>query len=305
MDVIIPTTGKRHNELKECIITLTKQTIPVKITVVLGAVHANIRKKVLELCEEYKCQLLDEPYKHIQGSHRAVACNYGLKNTQENFVGFVDDDVSLPYTWAETSLKYFEDEKVAGVTSGCTPYTSPFHKVQSFGSNAHSQSFTSLTEVESIPGYNSIYLRKAIENVGNFSEDIGGCEDWELNYRLRGAGWKLYGIPETPVEHRHNYTLKSFINQMFGYSWSRSRLLKTKHIFTLKHALPSIGLFIFMFLLTNINVFLLMLGMYTAGICLLTLHVGTKNINSFFKTVLTFMAMHVSWALGYIKGLIY
>src|SRR5208282_294827 len=133
--------------------------------------------------------------------------------------------------------------------SGCTPSTSPFHKVQTIGSDAHSSTFTAPIPVESIPGYNSIYLRQALDLVGGFNEQIGGCEDWELNYRLRKAGWTLLGIPENPVDHRHTYTYRSFIKQMFGYGWSRSRLFRVRHIFTPQHALPTAGLITLLFLL--------------------------------------------------------
>jgi cellulose synthase/poly-beta-1,6-N-acetylglucosamine synthase-like glycosyltransferase len=304
MDVIIPTTGKRPIELKECIITLAKQTQPVNITIVLGATHPKTKKKIEEICNEYNCTLLDEPYKKIKGSHRAVACNFGLQNTKDDFVAFVDDDVSLPYTWAETSLKYFTDSHVAGVTSGCIPYSFAFHRVQSFGSDAHSQQFAITIPVESIPGYNSVYRRKAINRVGGFSEDIGGCEDWELNYRLCNAGWQLLGIPETPVEHRHSYTFQSFAKQMFGYGWSRSRLFRVKHIFTLKHAIPTIGLIALLLLCLNYMLLLFVLGAYIAGLSFLAFHIKSSNIADFFKTLIVLVIMYVSWALGYLRGLI-
>jgi len=303
MDVIIPTTGKRLNQLKECINTLKVQTLEVNIIVVLGTKFSSIKSVIKKICEENNCTLLHEPYKKLSGSHRAVACNYGLKNTSAEFVAFVDDDVSVPPTWAETTIKYFKDQNVAGVTSGCRPYSSPFHLVQTIGSDSHSRHFTETTPVESLPGYNSIYRRKVLELVGGFSEDIGGCEDWELNYRIRKVGWKLCGIPETPVEHRHSYTWRSFVRQMFGYGWSRSRLLRKKHIFTLKHALPTIYFLSLPLFVLNKDL-LFTVGVYIAFLSFLTLYVGARSIEGFFKIILTFIVMHISWGLGYLKGLI-
>lgn len=304
MDVIIPTNGKRLNQLQECIDSLKRQTLPVNIVIVLGTDFGWIEKKVEEICKKYGCTLLYEPYKKIRGSHRAVACDCGLENATDEIVAFVDDDVLVPPMWAVASLKYFKDSHVAGVTSGCKPYPSPFHRVQTIGSEAHSKCFAETTEVESIPGYNSIYRREAIKHVGGFSENIGGCEDWELNYRLRNAGWKLLGVDETPVNHRHNYTWRSFIKQMFGYGWSRSRLFREKHIFTPIHSLPAIGLLTLPFLLLNLKIFEFVLGTYISVLIFLSLYVGASNLKTFIQTILTFMTMHLSWAFGYLKGLI-
>lgn len=303
MDVIIPTTGNRLVQLEECVKSLTRQTFQVNIVVVFGTKKVFILQKVKELCEKYECTLLREPRKKVRGSHRAIACNYGLNSTYSSLVAFVDDDVSVLPTWAETAIPYFKDSNIAGVTTGCRPYSSPFHRVQTIGSASHSKSFAELTKVQSLPGYNSIYRRKALNLVGGFSENIGGCEDWELNYRLRKVGWKLYGIPEAPVEHRHNYTWQSFIKQMFGYGWSRSRLLRKKHIFTLQHALPTIGLLTILFL--NFEVLTFTIGTYISMLMFFTLYIRARNLKTFFQTVITFIVMHLSWALGYLKGLIF
>jgi len=304
IDVIIPTTGTRLNQLNECLNSLNKQTQKVNVVIVLAS-HNN------QTLTQFKKQfptftILQEPYKHLKGSHRAVACNFGLQNTSNPIVAFLDDDVSVPSTWAESSLKYFKDPTVGGVTSGCTPYTSPFHRVQTIGSDAHSNTFTIPTTVESIPGYNSIYLRKIITLVGGFSENIGGCEDWELNYRIRNYGhYHLLGIPETPVEHRHTYTYKSFIKQMFGYGWSRSRLFRKSHIFTPQHSIPTIGSILLISLLClNLELFVIVSGLYFSTLTYLTYRTKPSSPKSFFSTIFTFIIMHTSWAFGYLKGLI-
>jgi len=306
MDVIIPTTGNRLTSLENCVKSLKSQTQPVNITIVLAKYRTKNLKEIKNLCRRNSAKLLYEPKKEVKGSHRAVACNYGLQKTKSEFVGFVDDDVTVPPIWAESSLKYFKSSEVAGVTSGCKPNFSPFHKVQTFGSGSHALSFTKTTEIESVQGYNSIYRRSVIKAVGYFNERIGGCEDWELNYRIRSAGYKLLGIPEEPVEHRQNYTWKSFIKQMFGYGWSRARLFKVRKILTLKHAIPSTGLILIPLTFFFSNYLSgLFTGAYLAGLCYLSLNVGVSNLKEFFKTFLTFILMHISWALGYIKGLIY
>ena len=304
MDVIIPTTGKRPKQLLECLQSLSKQTQPINVIIVFSKIIKN--DDVMQYLYNMKnCSILYEPYKKAKGSHRAIACNNGLCLSQSEYVAFLDDDVTVPPTWAQSALKYFKNSEVAGVTSGSVPSTTPYHLVQTIGSDAHSKSFTKLTEVESIPGFNSVYRKQALLQVGFFNEEIGGCEDWELNYRLRKAGWKLYGIPETSVEHRHTYTLRSFIKQMFGYGWSRSRLFRIKHIFTIQHAIPTVGLLIMTTLLfTTFPILFGLIIVYLLFLGFLTFKTKSSNFKLYVQTYFIFLTMHLSWALGYLKGLI-
>ena len=305
IDIIIPTTGKRPQQLLECLNSLQKQTLQVNIVLVFGTQTQWNEAKLHQFLNNYNYTVLYEPHKKTHGN-RAIACNYGLQNTHHQFTAFLDDDTTVPPTWAETSLKYFTDPSVAGVTSGCNPSTSPFHLVQTIGSDAHSNTFTSPTPVESIPGYNSIYLRKTIDLIGGFDERLGSCEDWELNYRLRKAGYILLGIPELPAEHRHTYTILSFAKQMFSYGWGRAQLLRKVHIFTPQHALPTAGLLTLLillflnpiFFLDGVAIYILILTGITA------FKLKTHSLKSLLQIIFTFMLMHTSWAIGYLKGLI-
>ncbi len=304
IDIIIPTTGKRPQQLLECLNSLQKQTLQVNIVLVFGTQTRWNEAKLHQFLNNYNYTILLEPHKKTRGN-RAIACNFGLKNTYHEYAAFLDDDTTVPSTWAEDALKHFKDPRIAGVTSGCNPSASPFHLVQTIGSDAHSNTFTKPTSVESIPGYNSIYLRKTLDLVGGFDERLGSCEDWELNYRLRKAGYILLGIPETPVEHRHSYTYHSFIKQMFSYGWGRAQLLRKAHIFTPQHALPTAGLLTLAILLfLNPEAFLVGLGVYGLLLIGVTHKIHPLSPKSFTQTYFTFILMHLSWALGYLKGLI-
>jgi hypothetical protein len=92
---------------------------------------------------------------------------------------------------------------------------------------------------------------------------------------------------------------------MFGYGWSRARLLRKAHIFTPQHAIPTTGLILFVLLsFLNLGVFLITLELYIVALLGLTYRTKPKSFESIFKTIFTFITMHLSWALGYLKGLI-
>lgn len=316
MDVIIPT---RNSEavLENCLKTLRAQTKPVNIIIV----DAHSTDNTLAIAEEYDCMVIDEPKSNIKGSRRALACNEGLKHVTSPYVAFLDSDTEQPPTWAvdmeATMLEYSkgmagesigDSIPVAAITSGCEPDRSTklaiaINNVLKIASN-HARKYSEVTLVKSVPGYNAVYSVEAIKKVGGFSEEIGGCEDWELNYRLRNAGYVLLGIPRSPVIHKERATYKAFSKQMVGYGWSWSRLLKVKHIFMLSRALPALALifgiplFIKLLFILPIQVIEIITAV-PVFICFVSL------LSKLSEELLVFIVMQLSLAFGYIKGLLF
>lgn len=330
MDIIIPTKNDRRT-LRDCLESLKNQTIPCRVIIVDG----NSTDKTIEIAEEYGCEIYTEPVTpNVRRS--AEARNLGLKYSTSRLVGFVDADTILPPTWAEdlskyigkwTPLSFAEMFEVVGVTSGCewkggSEKSYAIHKVLQVGST-HGKSFDKVRKLDSIPTYNAIYLRGALDDVRVFfdikgktekgflvnqsirpmifDETIGGCEDWELNRRLRQKGWVLLGIPQSPVEHRERPTLESFARQMFHYAWARGRLTKTKKILTPLYSLPSLALLFLVFSWWFLPYWVtpLLLGWYLVLLTFLTVVVHSSPL-----TFMVFFVHHTSWALGYLWGLL-
>ncbi|MBW2671963.1 MAG: glycosyltransferase, partial [Deltaproteobacteria bacterium] len=185
MDVIVPTKNCA-SDLEECLKSLRSQLDPVRVIVV----DAHSTDGTREVAEKYGAILVDEPPSDVKGSRRAVACNEGLRHSTSRYVAFLDADVVVPPTWSRDMVRWFERRpysKVAAVTSGCVPNTRPglgkeIARIIKIGST-HAHQFDQTTLVESVPGYNSVYLREALDEVGGFNEQLGGAEDWELNRR--------------------------------------------------------------------------------------------------------------------------
>jgi len=327
VDVIIPTKNS-ESTLEACLKSLRKQTIKINIIVV----DANSTDRTRIIAKKYNCKILTEPRSTVKGSRRAVACNKGLKYSSSTFVAFIDSDTIVPETWAKdltTALSTSNlQQDVAGVTSGChykrkiKDFSFACHLISQIGST-HAKDFDKIQEIKSIPGYNAIYRRKFLDLAGGFSEEIGGCEDRELNIRLLKAGYKLLGIPHSPVEHRQNHTPHSFAKQMYWYAWSRSRLLKIKKIFSPLHALPSLTLLFLIILgllfppvqitffhslltLTYppilekiVEIYLFLIALWS-----FVLTSNTFTLKLWLQTISAFIIQHFSWSLGYLKGLL-
>jgi GT2 family glycosyltransferase len=310
MDVIIPTRNSAP-VLEPCLLSLSKQTNPVHVIIV----DANSSDETKDIAKAFGCTILEEPKTNFKGSKRAVACNEGLRHVTSEFVGFLDSDTVIPETWAEEMENLMEiyrspvvDPKttqfipVAAITSGCEPDTSTSlsrakSNVMKIASN-HSRKYTNTVYVNSVPGYNAVYKADAIRKVGGFSEEIGGCEDWELNNRLRNAGYCLLGVPAVPVVHKERVTYKAFQKQMNGYGWSWGRLLRVKHIFKLSRAIPSIALILLLILAPIIFYMFPALGIIGISSYILILELLPEE-------TVAFTIMQLSLAIGYLRGLFF
>jgi len=300
IDVIIPTKNS-GDVLEVCLKSLNAQIEPVNIIIV----DANSKDNTRELAVQYSATLIDEPKKKIPGSKRALACNKGIKSSSSEIVAFLDSDTEVPHTWSSDIEKHFTDEHVGGISSGCvenrsTKLAQSISKILSI-SKSHAKQFEFTKLIDSCPGYNSAYRRSVLLEVGMFNEQIGGCEDWELNLRIRKAGYSLLGVSSSPVIHYERKDLKSFAKQMFGYGWSRSRLLKVTKNFTFIHAMPSL---IFLACFLSLESMLLMI----AGYLMYKFSVNRigetiEKLPQFAVTFITLDVFYFSWTFGYIKGL--
>jgi len=305
IDIIVPTKNS-ESTLEDCLESLIAQTVPVNIIIVDG--HSE--DGTVEIAGKHGAIILFEPRNMSSpiNNYLSLAKNVGLKRSKAEIVGFLDSDVVVPNDWAEKMSRYL-GHRVGAVTSGCTQNHDrllplAFSIVQQIGSSSHRRQFRKLTEITSAQAYNAMYLRKALDDAGRFDETLQGCEDWELNYRLRKKGWKILGVPECPVYHKPRTCLKEFAKEIFGYGWSRSHLLRKKRIFTLLHALPTLALLGFsLSFFLHFELYLIAVYLFTTTMLSIVLLGDELNFKTLFMTIIAFAIFHLSWAIGYLKGL--
>jgi cellulose synthase/poly-beta-1,6-N-acetylglucosamine synthase-like glycosyltransferase len=314
IDVIVPTKNS-ESTLEVCLKSLRQQTIPVRIIIVDGC----STDKTLEIAKKYNCEIYDEPKSLVQGSKRAVACNQGLKHVTSDLVAFLDSDTEVPTTWANdmeqafSNINEFGQLNVVGISSGCIPDTSSdlstsINNVMKLASN-HAQEYNDFTYVNSLPGYNSVYRIKALIEVGGFNEEIGGAEDWEMNYRLRMKGYKLLGISDSPVIHHERKTIKQFQKQMEGYGWSWGRMLRVKHFYLPSRSFPSLIIllspviaFLPYFIGTRSLIECTVFFMACWGFIYMVMKIDFKNKYYTLLRVTTILGFY--FGIGYIKAII-
>jgi GT2 family glycosyltransferase len=153
------------------------------------------------------------------------------------------------------------------------------------------------------------YRKEPVVKVGSFDPAFWCGQDYELDIRLRKAGYKILYTPKTRVYHFKRESVRSLWRQMYRYGIARAKMIK-KHHDTLKffHLLgPAfiIGV-ILAVVLTVLGVFpLWVLPCLVVSYILLSL-VSTLQITRkpsvVVSSVLFYLLIHVGYGAGFLRG---
>jgi len=146
---------------------------------------------------------------------RADACNVALSIVDCDLVLFTDDDVWVPEGWVAQLVRWFDDEKVAGVGG---PNFAPPDARSTFwqrvidvtfcskwvtaGTNYGNRGDEKLSLAEQLPGVNAAYRKSVLDAVGGFDEGAIGCEDAMMDHRIEAAGHRLWQDRDAIMWHR-------------------------------------------------------------------------------------------------------
>lgn len=136
-----------------------------------------------------------------------------------NYLAVVDGDCTLHEDWYVNAVPYLRaDINIAGVYGWWVEQS-----VNDRGglSSSIQQSLDDgrvsvVTEAEFIG--NSLYRKKAVDDVGGFNPYLKGAEDKDLSYRLRLAGYKLLIIPAQIGWHDWSLSYLEYFRSIRGWS---------------------------------------------------------------------------------------
>jgi succinoglycan biosynthesis protein ExoA len=158
----------------------------------------------------------------------ASAMNAAIKAARHGIITRIDGHALLPDGYLETAVGVLLETGAADVggwmaAEGITPFQQAvaWSMTSPFGMGAAANH----TGGEPGPAdtvYLGVYRREAIEHVGGYDETMLIAEDWELNYRIRGAGGLIWFDPRLKVTYRPRATLRALARQQFRYGrWRR------------------------------------------------------------------------------------
>jgi succinoglycan biosynthesis protein ExoA len=165
--------------------------------------------------------------------------------------------------------------------------------------------------------YMGAWPRAVLDQVGGFDEDLLTNEDYELHFRIRQAGGKLYLTPTIVSEYICRQSLGGVMRQYFAYGQGKVRTLaKHPRSVRLRHLLAPGLLF---WLVLGLALAALVGGVFLLGwlasiacyvlLCLLaTFQVGRRldhpQARLLWTLPLVFSTIHLSWGAGFWRGLL-
>lgn len=154
--------------------------------------------------------------------------------------------------------------------------------------------------------YLGVFLRSAVLAVGGFDERFIRAQDWELNFRLRQAGGKIFFDPRLHVTYRPRSSVKALAKQYFEYGRWR-RVVSRRHQGTINYrylappfALLGVLLAIIFSLFFNL-IFIVPAAIYGIFLIAASLITGKGWIEKLLLPIVLF-TMQMSWGLGFLTS---
>ena len=286
-----------------------------EVILALGPSKDKTNEVAKNLAKDSRVKLINNP-----SGKTASALNEAIKNSKFDIIvrldghaivdkNYLDNAVStLMETNADNvgglmqaeGISNFEKSVAAAMTSKFGVGNAPFHVGGTPG------------EVDTV--YLGTFRKSALARVGYFDESFVRAQDWELNYRIRKTGGKIWFNPKLVVSYRPRPNLKALSRQYFEYGqWRKQVTKKYPETISLRYLAPPItvsGLAIgFIFILLNIftkisffNIGWLAIFSYLAVLILGFVTIkGKISLKSRLLLFLVLPTMHLSWGVGFLK----
>ncbi len=159
---------------------------------------------------------------------------------------------------------------------------------------------------ESDTVYLGVFKKSALLAIGGFDERFTRAQDWELNYRLRANGGKVWFDPRLHVTYRPRKNFRLLAKQYFEYGrWRRA--VSRRHIGTVNYrylappTAASINLLSVTLAITINSFFALPFFGYLLLITTGSLLIG-KSWSERLILPLVIFTMHMSWGMGFLTS---
>ncbi|MEJ6615567.1 MAG: glycosyltransferase family 2 protein [Crocinitomicaceae bacterium] len=317
--VVIPCRNE-HLFIEECIHAIYSCEIPenmeIEVFVVDGMSDDSTRDKVDVLISHY-------PSLHLVDNNQQLtpfAFNLGIyAGGKTDFVQIVGARHILSSNYLMNSIKMITENSQVWCVGGriINEYINETGRVISsamsttFGmglGNFRTLSKSGFTDTVTSP----MYPKFVFEKIGYFDENLIRNQDDDFNYRVTNAGGKIYYDHEISLKYYVRGNFNGLWKQFFQYGyWKVYVNKKHKAVTTLRQLVPPLFvLYLMLLLLTSLfsistaGIFGIPFVAYIAMAVYFSLKASEQDKEIRFIEVLkTFPILHVSYGLGYLKGI--
>jgi succinoglycan biosynthesis protein ExoA len=179
-----------------------------------------------------------------------AALNVGIAASQHEIIVRVDGHGELTDGYIRRAVELLDETGAANVggvmdAQGTTPFeeavATAYTTRLGLGGSAFHLADSSAAEAETV--FLGVFRKEALVAVGGFDETMHRAQDWELNYRLRASGHKIWFSPELRVTYRPRSTLSGLVRQMYETgTWRREVVRRYPETATLRYLAPPLTL---------------------------------------------------------------
>jgi succinoglycan biosynthesis protein ExoA len=156
--------------------------------------------------------------------------------------------------------------------------------------------------------YLGVFRREALDAVGGFDERLVRNQDYELNHRLRDAGFRVWFDPELAVAYAPRRTPAALWRQYWQYGrWKRATLrLHPSSLRPRQLAAPLLVIALGAAVVASVVIgswwpAVFVVGGYVAGI-VVAAAAAARSAAVWPATVLALLVMHLSWGVAFLVG---
>jgi succinoglycan biosynthesis protein ExoA len=230
VSVVMPVLNEeRHLEVAVC--RVLDQEYPGELEVIIAVGPSGDRTRDIAdalAATDPRIRVVDNP-----AARTPTALNLGIAASKHKIIVRVDGHGELTDGYIRRAVELLEETGAANVggvmdAQGTTPFEQAvaiaYTTRLGLGGGAFHLADSPAAEAETV--FLGVFRKDALIAVGGFDETMHRAQDWELNYRLRTRGHKIWFSPELRVTYRPRSTLRGLMRQMYETGKWRRELVR-------------------------------------------------------------------------------
>jgi succinoglycan biosynthesis protein ExoA len=248
VSVVMPALNEERH-LEAAIRRVLDQEYPGELEVIVTVGPSSDRTREIAdalAAADPRVRVVDNP-----AARTSSALNLGIGAAQHKIIVRVDGHGELTDGYIKRAVELLDETGAANVggvmdAQGKTPFeeavATAYTTRLGLGGGAFHMADSPPAEAETV--FLGVFRKDALIAVGGFDETMHRAQDWELNYRLRRSGHKIWFSPELRVTYRPRSTLRALMKQMYETGrWRRELVRRHPETATVRYLAPPVTLF--------------------------------------------------------------
>lgn len=308
VSVILPVLNE-EDYLAHAVTAILEQNFKGTLEVVLAIGPSKDRTSEIAkslAAHDSRVKIVDNPT-----GRTATGLNLAIQNSSYPIIVRVDGHANIPSDYISIAVAQIQRTgavNVGGIMAaeGETPFENAVARAMRSPLGVGAAKFhTGGSEGETDTVYLGVFKREALEAIGGFDEHFTRAQDWELNYRLRKNGGKIYFDPRLTVTYRPRRSLVALSKQYFEYGrWRRVVARTHKGTINARYLAPP---FTFVGTISSLllgwlhPLLFIPAAVYGSFLILASLVIGKSMKERLYLPAILF-TMHMSWGIGFITS---